>query len=61
MDSTPSVEVLLTGDPEEPSMGAGEPGIVTVAPALFARRGEFVAKGFDEPVRVYEVSWRTGV
>jgi Adenylate cyclase, family 3 (some proteins contain HAMP domain) len=25
---------------------------------LFADRGEFVAKGFDEPVRVYEVSWR---
>jgi class 3 adenylate cyclase/pimeloyl-ACP methyl ester carboxylesterase len=26
---------------------------------LFADRGEFVAKGFEEPVRVYEVSWRT--
>ena len=25
---------------------------------LFANRGEFVAKGFEEPVRVYEVSWR---
>jgi class 3 adenylate cyclase len=25
---------------------------------LFADRGEFVAKGFEEPVRVYEVSWR---
>jgi class 3 adenylate cyclase len=25
---------------------------------LFADRGEFVAKGFDEAVRVYEVSWR---
>ncbi len=25
---------------------------------LFAHRGEFVAKGFEEPVRVYEVSWR---
>jgi len=24
---------------------------------LFADRGEFVAKGFEEPVRVYEVSW----
>jgi class 3 adenylate cyclase len=26
---------------------------------LFADRGEFVAKGIEEPVRVYEVSWRT--
>ena len=25
---------------------------------LFADRGEFVAKGFEEPVRVLEVSWR---
>jgi len=25
---------------------------------LFADRGEFTAKGFEEPVRVYEVSWR---
>jgi class 3 adenylate cyclase len=24
---------------------------------LFADRGDFVAKGFEEPVRVYEVSW----
>jgi class 3 adenylate cyclase len=27
---------------------------------LFADRGEFVAKGFEEPVRVYEVRWRDG-
>ena len=25
---------------------------------LFADRGDFVAKGIEEPVRVYEVSWR---
>ena len=25
---------------------------------LFADRGEFVAKGFEEPVRLYEVRWR---
>ena len=25
---------------------------------LFADRGEFAAKGFEEPVRLYEVSWR---
>jgi class 3 adenylate cyclase len=25
---------------------------------LFADRGEFVAKGFEEPVRLYEVHWR---
>jgi len=24
----------------------------------FADRGEFTAKGFEEPVRVYEVRWR---
>jgi class 3 adenylate cyclase len=24
----------------------------------FADRGEFVAKGFEEPVRIYEVNWR---
>jgi class 3 adenylate cyclase len=27
---------------------------------LFADRGEFVAKGFEDPVRVYEVRWREG-
>jgi class 3 adenylate cyclase len=27
---------------------------------LFSDRGEFVAKGFEEPVRVYEVGWRDG-
>jgi adenylate cyclase len=26
---------------------------------LFADRGEFVAKGFEEPVRISEVSWRS--
>jgi class 3 adenylate cyclase len=25
---------------------------------LFADRGEFVAKGFEDPVRVYEVRWQ---
>ena len=25
---------------------------------LFADRGDFVPKGFEEPVLVYEVSWR---
>jgi class 3 adenylate cyclase len=25
---------------------------------LFADRGDFVAKGFEEPVRVFEVRWR---
>jgi class 3 adenylate cyclase len=25
---------------------------------LFADRGEFVAKGFEEPVRVHEINWR---
>ena len=27
---------------------------------LFSDRGEFVAKGIEEPVRVYEVGWRNG-
>ena len=27
---------------------------------LFADRGEFVAKGFEDPVRLYEVNWRAG-
>jgi class 3 adenylate cyclase len=26
---------------------------------LFSDRGDFVAKGFEDPVRVFEVSWRT--
>jgi nicotinate dehydrogenase subunit B len=30
----PEIEVLLIGDPETPSTGAGEPGIVPVAPAI---------------------------
>jgi nicotinate dehydrogenase subunit B len=30
----PEIEVLLAGDPETPSTGAGEPGIVPVAPAI---------------------------
>jgi class 3 adenylate cyclase len=25
---------------------------------LFADRGDFLAKGFEEPVRIYEISWR---
>jgi len=25
---------------------------------LFSDRGEFVAKGFEDPVRLYEVRWR---
>ncbi len=25
---------------------------------LFADRGEFVAKGFEDPVRLFEVRWR---
>ena len=31
---TPEMEVVLCGDPEDPSTGAGEPGLVTVAPAI---------------------------
>jgi isoquinoline 1-oxidoreductase len=31
---TPEIEVILSGDPAQPSTGAGEPGIVTVAPAV---------------------------
>ncbi|MEO8457227.1 MAG: molybdopterin cofactor-binding domain-containing protein [Chloroflexota bacterium] len=31
---TPDIQVVLAGDPNEPSTGAGEPGIVTIAPAI---------------------------
>jgi isoquinoline 1-oxidoreductase len=31
---TPEIEVVLAGDPSQPSTGAGEPGIVTIAPAV---------------------------
>ncbi|HSP54416.1 MAG TPA: molybdopterin cofactor-binding domain-containing protein [Dehalococcoidia bacterium] len=34
MNNAPDIEVVLVGDPGEPSTGAGEPGIVTVAPAV---------------------------
>jgi isoquinoline 1-oxidoreductase len=34
INSTPEIDVLLVGDPETASTGAGEPGIVTVAPAI---------------------------
>jgi len=30
---SPEIEVVLTGDPGAPSTGAGEPGLVTIAPA----------------------------
>jgi len=32
--NTPDISVVLVGDPATPSTGAGEPGIVTVAPAI---------------------------
>ena len=31
---SPEIEVVLAGDPGDPSTGAGEPGLVTIAPAL---------------------------
>jgi nicotinate dehydrogenase subunit B len=31
---TPQIEVVLAGDPSDPSTGAGEPGLVTIAPAV---------------------------
>jgi isoquinoline 1-oxidoreductase len=33
INNTPNIEVVLVGDSDQPSTGAGEPGIVTVAPA----------------------------
>jgi class 3 adenylate cyclase len=33
-------------------------GLCTGKGFLFSDRGEFVAKGMEEPVRVYEVSWQ---
>jgi nicotinate dehydrogenase subunit B len=34
ISDTPEIEVVLAGSPTDPSTGAGEPGIVTVAPAV---------------------------
>ena len=31
---SPEIEVILAGDPNDPSTGAGEPGVVTIAPAV---------------------------
>ena len=42
-------EILVANAVRELSAGKG---------FLFADRGDFVAKGFEEPVRVYEVRWR---
>ncbi len=36
-------------------------GLLSGKNFLFADRGEFVPKGFDEPMRLYEVRWRVGV
>ena len=44
-----SGEILVANAVRELSAGKG---------FLFADRGDFVAKGFEEPVRVYEVNWR---
>ncbi|HEY5640623.1 MAG TPA: adenylate/guanylate cyclase domain-containing protein [Dehalococcoidia bacterium] len=43
-------EILVANAVRELSAGKG---------FLFADRGDFVAKGFEEPVRVYEVNWRS--
>jgi class 3 adenylate cyclase len=42
-------EILVSDNVRSLSAGKG---------FLFADRGEFVAKGFEDPVRVYEVRWR---
>jgi Adenylate cyclase, family 3 (some proteins contain HAMP domain) len=42
-------EILVANAVRELSSGKG---------FLFADRGDFAAKGFEEPVRVYEVNWR---
>jgi adenylate cyclase len=44
-------EILVSDNVRSLSAGKG---------FLFADRGEFVAKGFEDPVRVYEVRWREG-
>ncbi len=44
INNAPDIEVVLVGEPGTPSTGAGEPGIVTVAPAIanaiFDRTGQ---------------------
>jgi adenylate cyclase len=42
-------EILVANAVRELCMGKG---------FLFSDRGDFVAKGFEEPVRIFEVSWR---
>jgi CO/xanthine dehydrogenase Mo-binding subunit len=34
INNTPSIQTVIVADPTVPSTGAGEPGIVTVAPAI---------------------------
>ena len=34
INNAPAIDVALVGDSETPSTGAGEPGIVPVAPAI---------------------------
>jgi len=36
-------------------------GLLSGKNFLFTDRGEFVPKGFEDAVRVYEVRWRPGV
>ena len=48
-DKAEGGEILVANAVRELSAGKG---------FLFADRGDFVAKGFEEPVRVYEVRWR---
>jgi isoquinoline 1-oxidoreductase len=47
INDAPSIEVLLAGDPDEPSTGAGEPGIVPVAAAI----GNAIFDGIGERLR----------
>ena len=47
INDAPSIEVLLVGDPDEPSTGAGEPGIVPVAAAI----GNAIFDGIGERLR----------
>ena len=41
-----------------PVIGDVTPGLCSGKGYLSSDRGEFVAKGFEEPVWVYEVRWR---
>ena len=50
--------VGATADVSEPLIPELVRHLLSYKAFTFADRGESVAKGFEEPMRVYEMSWR---